>query len=66
MAQLARQKDDLAAVVPLVCDEIAKDMTHVERQISPNIGSRGRNASAVLAAKLQQAGDSPTASIEAH
>ena len=61
MSQLTRQQDDLAPVMTFVRDEIRKDMSHVERQISPCVGCRGRNSAAVLKSEFEQACDAPTA-----
>ena len=52
---------DLSPVMPLVRDEIAKDVPHIQWQVAPHVGSGRRDRPAVLTTELQQAGDAVAA-----
>ena len=52
---------DLSPVMPLVRDEIAKDVPHIQWQVAPHVGSGRRDRPAVLTSELQQAGDAVAA-----
>ena len=47
--------------MPLVRDEIAKDVPHIQWQVAPHVGSGRRDRPAVLTTELQQAGDAVAA-----
>src|SRR5215467_4863311 len=55
MSQLAGKHHNLSAVMAFMRDEVAKNVTNVERKVAPYIGGRGGNASTLITAELQEA-----------
>src|SRR4029453_19183363 len=64
MTELARQHDDLAAMMSLVRDEVGEDMRHVQRQVAPDIAPRRRHVASIDEAELEERCDSLAASFE--
>src|SRR2546421_2014683 len=62
--QLAHKHDDLAPMMPFVRNEIRKDVSDIERKITPRIRSTGRDGSAVIAPQRHEADHPPTAPVE--
>jgi hypothetical protein len=64
MTELARQHDDLASVMPLVCDEVGEDMRDVQRQVAPDVGLRRRQMTSRSDAELEERFDPAAAPLE--
>ena len=64
MSHLPGEHDDLSAMMAFVGDKIAEDVSDIEGKVSPYIGRRGRDASALDTAKFEQFKDSVTAQPE--
>jgi len=63
-SQLARQHDDLAAMMTLVCHEVRKDVPNIERKIAPRVGTARRDRAAVITTQRQEADHSATAPVQ--
>jgi hypothetical protein len=61
---LTRKHDDLAPVMPLVCDEVGEDMRDVQRQVAPGVGLRRRQMTSRSDAELEERFDAPATPLE--
>ena len=64
MSELPRDYDDLPSMMGLVRDEVREDVTHVQREVLPDIRFRRRDLASVGEPKRQQRFDTGTAALQ--
>jgi hypothetical protein len=64
MTELTRQHHDLAPMVTLVRGEVREDMSHVQRQVAPDVTLRGRDVASGRQTELEQRFDPVAAPLQ--